>query len=62
MSASVQTGRARPKVSTTSRVTLGTKLSLSSRKLKQSKLRIFVIKNSRIFWKVFNHILNQFLF
>ena len=49
MSASVQTGRARPKVSTPSRITLGTKLSLTSRKLKESKLRIFVIKKLRIF-------------
>ena len=49
MSASVQTGRARPKVSTPSRITLGTKLSLTSRKLKESKLRIFVIKNCAFF-------------
>ena len=45
VSASVRTGRARPKVSTTSRVTLGTSLPLTSRKLKESSCKFFVVKN-----------------
>ena len=60
-STSVRTGSARPKESTKSRVTLGTTLPLTFPKLKESKLRFFVIKIAH-FLKNFNHKLKSMFF
>ena len=49
MSASVQTGRARSKVSTTSRVILGTNLQLTSRQQKNQSCEFFRLKNCAFF-------------
>ena len=49
ISASVQTGRARPKVSTTSCVTLGPNLPLTCQKLKDQSYKFLCLKNCAFF-------------